>query len=487
MARNGASLSQETNVVGSKRNHCASSSKQSLELSASGGIEDRENHQDPIPLNRAGSEMLGKWSVVKDFAQLAELCIQPEKKATSIVTEDLSIPISTIETEELNLLRRNLPIDSDPDVPFYFINLKRPLRRLAFWNSLFPDISPFYAVKCNSDPAILMTLSLAGVAFDCASIQEMASVLCTGASPDRIILANPCKSIDSILYARSCGVRYMTFDNSDELRKISKLYPTAKLILRIATDDEHHSKIPLSNKFGASLDSVESLVSYAQFLGLSIVGISFHVGSGCHHPEAYRNAIIDAYKVVNEICPSLKIELLDIGGGYPGKEDEVSNSLMHKISTIIKSSLDEFFPNRVYDGIRVVSEPGKFFVQTSHILCSAIVDRKVLQDSSTVCYTITEGVYGAFKDRVLVDESFQPTILHPNSQQGLKTGQMAMEACIIGPSGHDLDVVCPSLDNEFCDLAVGDWLAFNDIGAYTVSLSSCYFSHSLPNRIYSWV
>ena len=71
------------------------------------------------------------------------------------------------------------------------------------WNELLPSITPFYAVKCNPDPVLLQTLASLGAGFDCASKQEIVTVLSLGVDPSRIIYANPCKQNSCIRLAVS--------------------------------------------------------------------------------------------------------------------------------------------------------------------------------------------------------------------------------------------------------------------------------------------
>ena len=110
----------------------------------------------------------------------------------------------------------------------------------------------FLAVKCNPDPQLLRLLASLGTGFDCASKTEIEQVLNLGVSPERVIYAQPCKTNSYVRYVANAGVRQMTFDNADELRKIAKLFPEAELFLRIHTDDSS-SLCRLSLKFGRML------------------------------------------------------------------------------------------------------------------------------------------------------------------------------------------------------------------------------------------
>jgi ornithine decarboxylase len=85
-------------------------------------------------------------------------------------------------------------------------------------------------VKCNPDPNLLRFLSKIGANFDCASIQEIQSVLNLKVDPSRIIFSNPCKSPSSIKFAATVGVKLMVFDNLDELGKDQVVLSRSEII-----------------------------------------------------------------------------------------------------------------------------------------------------------------------------------------------------------------------------------------------------------------
>lgn len=119
---------------------------------------------------------------------------------------------------------------------------------------------------------------------------EIEQVLSLNVTPDRIIYANPCKTRSYVKHAKTRDVNLMTFDSELELKKIADLYPECRLILRIKVDDSQ-SVCKFSSKFGASIDDAFNLLHLAQKLNLNIVGVSFHVGSGCESAYAFEKAI----------------------------------------------------------------------------------------------------------------------------------------------------------------------------------------------------
>src|SRR5258708_6581248 len=112
-----------------------------------------------------------------------------------------------------------------------------------------PRVKPFYAVKCNSDLFVLKTLVSLGTGFDCASTEEIKTMLSLGVDPENIIFANPCKAHSNIRYSRDQHVNLMTADNADELRKIHAINPNADIVIRIYADDSK-AICRLGKKFG---------------------------------------------------------------------------------------------------------------------------------------------------------------------------------------------------------------------------------------------
>ena len=159
----------------------------------------------------------------------------------------------------------------------------------------------------------------------------------------------------------------MTFDNLDELDKIAKYHPSAKLLLRILTNDTG-SLCPLSLKFGAPLANVATLLARAKQLHLDVIGVSFHVGSGCCNPLLYDEAISSADWVFKTAADyGFDMKLLDIGGGFGGDSFEPT-------AAVVRASVDRYFPKG--RGVKVIAEPGRFFVAEAFELATNIIARR---------------------------------------------------------------------------------------------------------------
>ena len=237
-------------------------------------------------------------------------------------------------------------------------------------------VSLLIAVKCNPNEFVLKTLGSLGVGFDCASKREIELAL-ENTRSENIIYANPCKQTSHIQYAKTCRVLKMTFDNEDELLKIKKVYPDAELVLRILPDDSK-SICRFGTKFGASLDIVPKLLQKAIDLELNIIGISFHVGSGCFDATAFTDAVVLAREAFDiGLSMGLDFKFLDIGGGFPGNNN---NGLQFTdVAKILSPKIDELFPMDV----EVISEPGRYFVSSAFTLAVNITSRRVITDKES--------------------------------------------------------------------------------------------------------
>jgi ornithine decarboxylase len=226
-------------------------------------------------------------------------------------------------------------------------------------------------VKCNPDPYVIRLLAALGTGFDCASNGEIAQVLGVGGiDPSRIIFANPCKAASFIRNAARAGVNLMTFDNADELYKVARTFPRAQLVLRILTDDSK-SLCRLGLKFGAPLDAVPGLLAKARELDLDVVGISFHVGSGSFDIHSFADAIVRARTAFDMgTAAGYDFKLLDVGGGFEHHADFEARA------ESLRNAIDVHFPDRLARGIRIIAEPGRYYVAKAFNLAANIIARR---------------------------------------------------------------------------------------------------------------
>ena len=281
----------------------------------------------------------------------------------------------------------------------------------------------------------------------------------------------------------------------------------AQLLIRLRVDDSH-SELPLGSKFGASIAEADMLITNALKMDLQVVGVSFHVGSGCTDSIAYKNAVTLAHSVFKMAeSKGVTFTLLDIGGGFPGVDDASDGISIFEIADALNPVLDELFP--VGCGVNIISEPGRYFVAGCQDLAVRImrvryVDSEDEEETEealeavsptsesdtgakpsevdpqvSVVYYISEGVFGAFKDSVLLQVSFIPQVL----QTKLDKDAPPLPSKLIGPSVHShIDIVSKCM--MLPPLEEGDWLLYEVMGAYTDSLKSVSADETFKVYVY---
>ncbi|CAZ86504.1 unnamed protein product [Tuber melanosporum] len=345
---------------------------------------------------------------------------------------------------------------------FFVADLGEVYRQHMRWKINLPRVEPFYAVKCNGDEKVLSLLAALGTGFDCASKAEIQQVLNLGVNPSRIIYANPCKTASYIRYAAEENVRMMTFDNAEELYKVKKFFPHARLFLRICTDDSK-ALCRLSLKYGAPLDSTRHLLELAKDLRLDVVGVSFHVGSGSYDPTAFLTAVQDARRVFNEATEvGYDLRTLDVGGGY-------GNDNFEEIAAVLGPAIDEYFP----PSVRVIAEPGRYYVSSAFTIATHIIARRTVQEDgsrnpSYMLY-LNDGVYGNFSGILFDHQKPVPKVLKRGDKYffgSTPTDSQLTKYSIWGPTCDGIDCIS-SFSNLPEVLEAGDWLYFSDMGAYS--------------------
>ncbi|CDH59070.1 ornithine decarboxylase [Lichtheimia corymbifera JMRC:FSU:9682] len=386
--------------------------------------------------------------------------------------DDLSIihnlPVGEVMKRKLEA-RSTLKWESDQENAFFVADLGEVYRQHLRWKSLLPRIEPFFAIKSNPDPMVVKLLAALGLGFDCASKSEIQQVLQLGVDPERIIYANPCKQASFIRYAAQQHVAKMTFDNAEELHKIKLLYPNAELVLRILTDDSK-SLCQLGLKFGAPMERVASLLQTAKDLELNVIGVSFHVGSGCLDENAFSDAVIRARKAF-DIGQEMgfNFTLLDVGGGFPGA-DVQDGITFEKVAAVLGPAVDAMFPPEV----RVIAEPGRYFVASAFSICTSVIGRRTIESEqgNQYMYYVNDGMYGSFNCILFDHQEVYPQVLSRGDsyQYGVKSTEPTFTCSVWGPTCDSID--CLAKETKLPLLEDGDWIYWENMGAYTICAAS---------------
>jgi ornithine decarboxylase len=359
--------------------------------------------------------------------------------------------------------------------PLFVVDHDQLRRNYAQFKRYLPRVQAYYAVKANSDPAIVKTFYEAGGSFDVASMPEFRIVYqYIKDLPDKqrqdwiwdkIIYANPIKANETLQDLNQYKP-LVTYDNYEEIKKIKKYAPLAGLALRIKVLNTG-AMVELSSKFGASPGECVDMILAADKAGLVVEGLSFHVGSQTTNFQNYVAAINLAANLFKEAKDRgySKMNLLDIGGGFPAPYDE-SVKPFRELARTINHELDRLFPKN----IQILAEPGRFLVATAATAVSKIIG-KAVRDGK-LCYYINDGVYHTFSGVI-----FDHCHYHLKS---FKRGP-AVQCSVFGPTCDALDVV--SMAEQLpADLERGDLLYSENIGAYSHA-SSTWFNGFAPAKV----
>jgi len=364
--------------------------------------------------------------------------------------------------------RRQLKqLAAEHGTPLFVVDHDQLRKNYATFRKYLPRVQVYYAVKANPDPAIVKTLYEAGSSFDVASMPEFKIVYENIKHLpdkerqdwiwDKIIYANPIKATET-LQELNPYKPLVTYDNYEEIRKIKKYAPLAGLALRLKVPNTG-AMVELSSKFGAAPGEAVDLILAAHKAGLTVEGLSFHVGSQTTNFDNYVAAINLAANIFKEAKDRGydKMFLLDIGGGFPAPYDE-SVRPFRELARLINRELDRLFPKK----IQILAEPGRFLVATAATAISKIIG-KAVRDGK-LCYYIDDGVYHTFSGVI-----FDHCHYHLKS---FKRGPTQI-CSVFGPTCDALDVV--SLAEQLpANLQLGDLLYSENIGAYSHASSTCF-------------
>jgi len=358
--------------------------------------------------------------------------------------------------------------------PIFVVDHEKIRQNYREFKAHLPDVQVYYAVKANSDREIVRTLYEMGCSFDVASMPEFMIVYGNIRKMparerqdwiwDKIIYANTIKPIET-LKALDKYKPLVTFDNSEELKKIREHAPHAGLVLRLRVPNTG-SMVELSSKFGADPGIAVDLIADAFAMGLVVEGLSFHVGSQCTNFENYFQALQLSANILKEAetRAGKEIKILDIGGGFPVKYHPGVLSfrvLTKKLNSEIKRL---FAPD-----IQILAEPGRFLVANSCTLVAKVIGKAIRDGKPS--YYINDGIYHTYSGQIF-DHCTYPV-------RAFREGETQVSA-VFGPTCDAFDTI--TLSAELPELEINDLVYSENMGAYTIA-SSTFFNGFPPAKV----
>lgn len=349
-----------------------------------------------------------------------------------------------------------------------------------------------YAVKANSNLAVLAALAREGSGFDIVSGGELYRVLKAGGDPARCTFAGVGKTRDEIEFALRQGICCFVAESEAEMAEIDRVARRMKrrapVAVRVNPDVAAggHQKITTGtyeNKFGVAYEGVAALYARAaRMRGLSIRGVQMHIGSQITAPEPFVAAMRKMAPLVRELKAAHGISFFSVGGGVgivydpalaSGASDwwddrEVPLTIDDYAGAVIAETRDL--------GVQIQIEPGRLIVGNAGILLARVLyvkrtgsKRFVIVDAA-MNDLIRPALYGSFHEIVPVRQ--------------LRSGASDPEwvpTDVVGPVCESGDAFCH--DRLMPDLRAGDLVAFLSAGAYGFSMASNYNARPRPAEI----
>ena len=323
-----------------------------------------------------------------------------------------------------------------------------------------------YAVKANSNLAVLNILSKLGAGFDIVSGGELDRVIAAGGDPKKVTFSGLGKTTQEIYKALDAGIHCFNIESEAELLRINEIAvnnsQVAPISIRVNPDvnAETHPYISTGlkeNKFGISMEKAIQLYLHAtEMKGICIKGLDFHIGSQLTSIRPILDAL-DRILTLNEqlISRDVIIEHINIGGGLGVTYEDEIPPTPNELILAVKEKLHGL-------DLKIVVEPGRSIAANAGILVTKV---EYLKNHEEKNFAIIDGamndlirpaLYGAWQKIVPVKKA---------------AGNESTAYDIVGP-------ICESADalgkNRSLNINAGDLLAIKSAGAYGFVMSSNY-------------
>ncbi len=358
-----------------------------------------------------------------------------------------------------------------------------------------------YAVKANSNRAILKLLAKAGAGFDIVSGGELFRVLPAGGDPAKCTFAGVGKSREEIEYALEQRVYSFNVESESELEYVDRIAGAknlrAPIALRVNPDINPHTHEYIStgsheNKFGIALGRLAAVYQRAaKMRNIDIVGVQMHIGSQITEAAPFADAIKKVAPIVRDLKSKYGIKFFSIGGGmgiiYRRALESGSGKWWrdHGGETSafsVRDYADAIVPLLRELGIRILVEPGRFLVGNAGVLLTRV---RYIKKSGAKKFAIVDAgmndlirpaLYHSYHEIVPVCRASAAADADPSKSKN-KTEKID----IVGPVCESGDFF--ALGREMPKLDEGNLLAIMSAGAYGLVMASNYNSRPRPAEV----
>lgn len=331
--------------------------------------------------------------------------------------------------------------------------------QLTVWRETFPDIQPTYNVGANPCVEVLQNMQDLSLPFLFSNKQQLASLMELGVQPTQATFASSTKLTSHLRAAQGWEVESIYCDSVQELTKIKKCHPTARIIIQLSCDTSYQQSGHLGSESGAQLTELTGIFNEADKLGVTISGLALALSVS---PEP-----TDHLARVQAAATTAR-QALDLAAGLGRQLTSLHLGEIWPISLASSTS----FPGQVMEvlqqtgllvtGLNITADSSEFLVSGSITLAAQIIG--VRKEKSVMVYNINEGVFGAFADNLTV--TGDPPVTAPlplgggRNRKGL-TAKL-LETNLVGPTGDELDNIVEDIVLQ--RMEIGDWLLFPNMG-----------------------
>jgi diaminopimelate decarboxylase len=369
-------------------------------------------------------------------------------------------------------------IAAEVGTPFYCYSVATLTRHFRVFTEALNgmDATVCFAVKSNTNLAVIRTLIGLGAGCDVVSGGELMIALKAGALPAKIVFSGVGKTEAELRLALSCDVGQINVESEAELDTLSRLAAgmgkTARIALRVNPDVDAGSLDKITtgrkeDKFGIEWTTAPALYRKARELpGIDPAGVAVHIGSQITDLAPFEAAFLRVRDLVLMLrADGIDIRHLDLGGGLGVPYDHSSNVTPPspaQYGEVVKRTVGGL-------GCKMMFEPGRLIVGNAGVMVSEVV---AIKDSTTRRFVIVDAgmndlvrpaMYGARHDILPVAEA--------------RTGEILSPVDVVGPVCETSD--CFAKGYDLPTLKAGDLVAFLTAGAYGAAMSSTYNARPL--------
>ena len=346
-----------------------------------------------------------------------------------------------------------------------------------------------YAVKANSNLAVLKTVAKLGGGFDVVSKGEIERVVAAGGDHKKCIFAGVGKTTREIEFALRLGIYAFNAESEAELERINtiakRLKKKAPISVRVNpnVDAKTHAKITTGtyeNKFGIAFEQVKKIYAKAAKLSnLKLKGVQMHIGSQLTTTDPFEGAVKKLIPLVTELIKRYKIEFFSIGGGLgivydPALESGSASWWKKKEAASIltpQSYADRLVPLLKPLGIKILVEPGRFIAGNAGALITQV---EYIKKTGKKNFVIVDA---AMND--LIRPAFYEA--HHDIVPLKRKGGAKISSDVVGPICESGDTFCKN--RPLPRVKEGDSLAMLSAGAYAFVMASNYNTRPMPAEV----